>query len=102
MTDDKEIKHLIEHGKQVGYLTFEEIYHHLPFLEMTASEMDDFFVTLSELSIPVKEKNEAEIPLLGKQQSSTTEEDLELRMEDPIRMYLSKSANLLCLCARMS
>ena len=90
MIDDKEIKILLEHGKQTGYLTFEEIYLHLPVAEMSAAEMDDFFITLTEMDISVKDKQETEVHAVEKMASAQESEDIDLRMEDPIRMYLSE------------
>ncbi|MEW6556946.1 MAG: sigma-70 family RNA polymerase sigma factor [Elusimicrobiota bacterium] len=90
MIDEKEIKDLIEHGRQTGYLTYSEIFDHLPFIDMSVNEMDDFFITLTDMGINIIEKQSEEVIAEKQPPISDEEEAIRLKMEDPVRMYLTE------------
>jgi RNA polymerase primary sigma factor len=84
------LRGLIEHGKEAGYLTYEEISQKLPEANVTTEELDSLFGTLEELGIDVVEKGEEP----GKPRSEGPEEsglpEIELDTQNSIRMYLSE------------
>ncbi|MDD5686227.1 MAG: sigma-70 family RNA polymerase sigma factor [Elusimicrobia bacterium] len=89
MIGEKEVRNLIQQGRQTGFLTFDEICDHLSIVDMSVTEMDDFFITLNDMGINILEKQPEEIH--DKQVDiSEDEESIKLKMEDPIRMYLSE------------
>lgn len=50
-----EIKTLIAHGKEKGYLTFSEIHHYLPYDLIEPEQIEEIIVTITDLGIPVYE-----------------------------------------------
>ncbi len=86
------LRGLIEHGKEAGFLTYEEISQKLPETHLTAEELDSLFGTLEEMGIEVVERSED----VGRVRStdSPVEEigvpDIELDTQNSIRMYLSE------------
>lgn len=91
MIDEKEIRNLIQQGRQAGFLTFDDIFEHLSLSELSVSEMDDFFITLNDMGINVFNKQPEELPAEKQTTPSTAEEEaIKLKMEDPVRMYLTE------------
>lgn len=91
MIDEKEVRALIQQGRQVGYLTFDDICGHLHFSSMSVNEMDDFFITLNDMGINVLDKQPEPAQSQSKPHfQDEDEESVKLRMEDPVRMYLSE------------
>ncbi|MBI4397043.1 MAG: hypothetical protein HY548_08115, partial [Elusimicrobia bacterium] len=86
------LRGLIEHGKEAGFLTYEEISQKLPETNLTTEELDSLFGTLEEMGIDVVERGEE--PGRVKPLEAATEEmgvpDLELDTQNSIRMYLSE------------
>jgi RNA polymerase primary sigma factor len=86
------LRGLIEHGKEAGYLTYEEISRKLPETNLTTEELDSLFGRLEELGIDVVERGEDH----GRpaKPAEPAEEagmpDLELDTQNSIRMYLSE------------
>jgi RNA polymerase primary sigma factor len=83
------VRGLIEHGKEAGFLTYEEISQKLPETNFTTEELDTLFGKLEEMGIDVVERGEENRP-----RSDAHEEmgvpDLELDTQNSIRMYLSE------------
>ncbi|MFH1540577.1 MAG: sigma-70 family RNA polymerase sigma factor [Elusimicrobiota bacterium] len=90
MIDEKEVRSLIQQGRQDGFLTFDDIFEHLSVLEIDINEIDNFFITLSDMGINVLHK-QSERAVAEKQAAEfPDEESIKLKIEDPIRMYLSE------------
>jgi RNA polymerase primary sigma factor len=87
------LRGLIEHGKEAGYLTYEEISRKLPETNLTTEELDSLFGRLEELGIDVVERSEDHAPG-AKPKPAEPEEaglpELELDTQNSIRMYLSE------------
>jgi RNA polymerase primary sigma factor len=83
------VRGLIEHGKETGFLTYEEISQKLPETNFTTEELDTLFGKLEEMGIDVVERGEE-----NRSRSDGHEEmgvpDLELDTQNSIRMYLSE------------
>ncbi|MBK8872271.1 MAG: sigma-70 family RNA polymerase sigma factor [Elusimicrobia bacterium] len=83
------VRGLIEHGKEAGFLTYEEISQKLPETNFTTEELDTLFGKLEEMGIDVVERGEE-----TRSRSDSHEEmgvpDLELDTQNSIRMYLSE------------
>jgi RNA polymerase primary sigma factor len=81
---------LIEHGKETGFLTYEEISQKLPETNLTTEELDTLFTKLEELGIDVVERGQEP----GSAKSDAPEEmgvpEMELDTQNSIRMYLSE------------
>ncbi|MCX5779182.1 MAG: sigma-70 family RNA polymerase sigma factor [Elusimicrobia bacterium] len=90
-------KDLIEHGKEHGYLTYDEINKTIPGTVMGSEKIDDFFGALDNLGIPVVEK---ETDYLTKLREAPAEEhDIAKDISDdevinPVRMYLTEMAKV--------
>jgi RNA polymerase primary sigma factor len=84
------LRGLIEHGKEAGFLTYEDISQKLPETNLTTAELDSLFGTLEEMGIDVVEKGEEP----GKPKPDVAEEsgmpEVELDTQNSIRMYLSE------------
>jgi len=84
------VRGLIEHGKEAGFLTYEEISQKLPETNFTTDELDTLFGKLEEMGIDVVERGEDH----GRPKAETHEEigvpELELDTQNSIRMYLSE------------
>lgn len=83
------VRNLIEHGKETGFLTYEEISQKLPETNFTTEELDTLFGKLAEMGIDVVDRGEDH-----RTKSDGPEEmgvpDLELDTQNSIRMYLSE------------
>ncbi len=87
------LRGLIEHGKETGYVTYEEISQKLPETHLTTEELDSLFGTLEELGIDVVERGEEPSAARAKAAEPAEEigvPDLELDTQNSIRMYLSE------------
>ncbi len=85
------LRGLIEHGKEAGFLTYEEISRKLPETNLTTEELDSLFGRLEELGIDVVERGEE----AGRHKPADAHEEaglpeLELDTQNSIRMYLSE------------
>src|ERR1035437_3122868 len=85
------IKSLIEHGKELGLLTYEEINRRLPEGVIGGEELDDLFGTLEDLGIEVVDREE---DLLRPSEKPPEEEvplpDIGVETTNSIRMYLTE------------
>ena len=90
-TMDERKQDLLTLGKQIGFLTFEQLANALKGLEMDAESLDDLYNFLRENNIEVVEE--------GEEDSGDGDLDLEfdestlpknLSINDPVRMYLKE------------
>jgi RNA polymerase primary sigma factor len=84
------MKSLIEQGKEVGFLTYDEINRRLPEQSIGGEELDEFFGTLEDLGIEVVDR---ESDLLRPMEKPTEEEvlpDIGAETTNSIRMYLTE------------
>src|ERR1051326_5881888 len=85
------LRGLIEHGKETGYLTYEEISQKLPETNFSTEELDSLFGKLEELGIDVVERGEdAGRPKTADGAEELGVPELELDTQNSIRMYLSE------------
>ena len=105
----KSFQELIDHGKESGFLTYDEINSGMPDSSFPTEEIDDFFVKLEDLGIQVvnnqgeydespAQKNEAKSaavavkkPVAEKTYTPTVHEE---DIMNPVRMYLSEMAKV--------
>ena len=93
-----EVNGLIAEGREQGYLQAGHIRETLRDVELTAEQMDDFFVLLHDLGVDVLEADEAasdeapavETPEADTESSNLKKLDLSVKTatSDPVRMYL--------------
>jgi len=94
MIDEKEVRNLIQQGRQAGFLTYDDIFEHLSITEVSVNEIDGFFITLNDMGIHIlnKQPEEPVAESAERRQTieSSDEESIKLKMEDPVRMYLTE------------
>jgi RNA polymerase primary sigma factor len=95
----KEVKKLIDLGKEKGYLTYDEVNDMLPADIVSPDQIDDVMSLFGEMDIEVIDSNQR-VTLAGQAEELAEEEEeekeLEVEMEgdiagktgDPVRMYL--------------
>ncbi len=96
MSKGKEMKKLIEQGKETGFLTYAQINEKLPENVVSSEEIDEFLDEIFDLGIDVLEKN-APLPERPYDESApvvSVAENLpepeQLKTGDSVRMYLSE------------
>jgi RNA polymerase primary sigma factor len=86
---------LIERGKEHGFLTYDQINRGIPAVNITTSDIDEFFSELDDLGITVVEQEKEYIPKavqkIIEEQPQPVEED---EVINPVRMYLSEMAKV--------
>ena len=94
MIDEKEVRNLIQQGRQAGFLTYDDIFEHLSITEVSVNEIDGFFIILNDMGINVLNKQPEEPVAESAERRQTIEspdeESIKLKMEDPVRMYLTE------------
>ncbi len=96
MSKVKEMKKLIEKGKETGYLTYAQINEKLPENVVSSEEIDEFLDEIFDLGIDVLEKNAplperpyaASVPVVSVRENLPEPE--QLKTGDSVRMYLSE------------
>ncbi len=97
-----QLKLLIAHGKEQGYLTYAQVNDHLPSEIVDPEQIEDIVNTINDMGIPVYEKAPDQETLMAANASSPADEeaieeaaaalaalDAELgRTTDPVRMYM--------------
>src|SRR5262245_40419621 len=106
--DRKEVKQLIDRGKQKGFLTYDEVNDALPSDIISSDTIDDLYTTLEDLDIEVVD-SPAKFKLSGREGGSTAketkakdelfdDEDFDgagySKSNDPVRMYLRKMGSV--------
>ncbi len=88
---------LIELGERNGCLTYDDVNRMMSDEMMSVEEIDDVFIVLHDLDIPVVDNNSSPRVSHAKATSSTREaressetatEDERVRIDDPVRLYL--------------
>ncbi len=96
MSKVKEMKKLIEKGKETGYLTYAQINEKLPENVVSPEEIDEFLDEIFDLGIDVLEKNaplperpyDESVPVVSVRENLPEPE--QLKTGDSVRMYLSE------------
>src|SRR5664280_1558475 len=104
-----EVNGLIAEGREQGYLQAGHIRDTLRDVELTAEQMDDFFVLLHDLGVDVLEADEAsaeeapavETPEADAESSNLKKLDLSVKTatSDPVRLYLREIGKVALLTA---
>src|SRR2546421_1103010 len=84
------IKDLIEQGKEVGFLTYDEINRRLPEQAIGGEELDELFGTLEDLGIEVVDRQEDLIRPAEKPAEEEVLPDIGAETTNSIRMYLTE------------
>ncbi len=96
---DQTLQWLVEQGKQRGYLTYEELNDALPDETVSPEKIDRVLVRLDELGIELLDEAEAE-DRSGKKTrtsgaaSASAAEDDGVRIDDPVRLYLTQMGQI--------
>ncbi|HEX2386372.1 MAG TPA: RNA polymerase sigma factor region1.1 domain-containing protein, partial [Candidatus Binatia bacterium] len=97
--DIKEVKKLIDLGKEKGYLTYDEVNDMLPADVVSPDQIDDVMSLFGEMDIEVIDSNQR-VSLAGQAEELADEEEEEKELDveadgdisgktgDPVRMYL--------------
>jgi RNA polymerase primary sigma factor len=96
------IQKLLVKGKELGYVTYEDINKALPSEHVSSEDIEDTLSTLADLGINVVETEEAEEELVGLTYGSAegspeeaAPQETELgRSDDPVRMYLREMGSV--------
>jgi RNA polymerase primary sigma factor len=97
--DIKEVKKLIDLGKEKGYLTYDEVNDMLPADIVSPDQIDDVMSIFGEMDIEVIDSNQrvtlgGQAEDLGEEEEEEKETDVEMdgdvagKTGDPVRMYL--------------
>jgi len=98
------LRELIEQGREIGYLTYEEIHRHIPDSNINVEDLDQLYTRLQEMGIRVIKKSEANAlterqrgigPIAEPayiEEAEVTPEPVELEVDtqNSIRMYLTE------------
>ncbi|MEK7733052.1 MAG: RNA polymerase sigma factor region1.1 domain-containing protein, partial [Planctomycetota bacterium] len=104
-TLNQKIKHLVQKGKEKGYLTYEEMNDMLPDdADVSPERIDDVLMMLDELGIDLIDEIDVESRdvIDAEEGDSFTEVDLEFgevptiteKIDDPVRMYLTQMGEI--------
>ncbi|MFP4056936.1 MAG: RNA polymerase sigma factor RpoD [Candidatus Brocadiia bacterium] len=93
-TMEQTIKLLIQHGKEKGFVTYEELNDLLPEDTIAPEKIDKILMTLDEMGIDIVD--EAAAPDAEKDVEAEAEEDEGPtdRIDDPVRMYLTQMGEI--------
>lgn len=102
---NQKIKHLVQKGKEKGYLTYEELNDMLPDdADVSPEKIDDILMMLDELGIDLIDETDVEAhDVVGTEEGEIfTEVDLEFgevptiteKIDDPVRMYLTQMGEI--------
>ncbi|CAL4318270.1 RNA polymerase sigma factor RpoD [Buchnera aphidicola] len=103
-----QLKLLVTHGKEQGYLTYAEVNDHLPEDIIDSEQIDDIIQMITDMGIPVLEEAPDSDDLILNETSSDTDEDAveevtqvlshvesEIgRTTDPVRMYMREMGSV--------
>lgn len=96
---NEEIKQLIDRGRAKGHLTYDEVNDILPQEVVSSEQIDDILILLGDMNIdivpeplPIKEKE-------GIREKEEIKEEIEafpreVRIDDPVRMYLREMGEI--------
>ncbi|MBN2211768.1 MAG: RNA polymerase sigma factor RpoD [Sedimentisphaerales bacterium] len=104
MPMDREMRALVEKGKQRGFLTYEEMNEELPDENLSPDRLDSLLMTLDDLGIDLIDETEVEKrEAADKGDDDVDEQDAQLevtltssdrRIDDPVRMYLQQMGEI--------
>jgi len=98
-----EVKQIIAHGKEKGFLTFDEINEMLPSDSASAELMDEILVLLSQLKIDVIDSESKKSTLFAEDEDEDSDESSfnlknesedSMSTDDPVRLYLKEMGNI--------
>lgn len=87
------LQKLYTHGKEAGYLTYEEINRQLPSSMISPTEMEDVLANLDEMGISVVERARVSMKASSRAavaERARTEDSFESKAANSIRIYLSE------------
>lgn len=84
------VKDLIDHGREVGYLTYDEINRRLPENLVTGEELDELFGKLEDLGIEVVDREADLVKPTDKPAEEEVVPDISTETTNSIRMYLTE------------
>lgn len=104
------LKKLLALGKERGYITYDELNEALPENSLTAEQMEESMIVLTDMGVSIVENEEVEEQFLddfgdvdnmsnftpSEEEDSAEEEQEEVtdRRDDPVRMYLREMGNV--------
>jgi RNA polymerase primary sigma factor len=98
---EKQVKKLIDRGKEKGFLTYDEVNDFLPSDIISPEKLDSILMTLDEEGIEIKdEPPEEEVEVEAEPPARTEEEPVfdipreAERIDDPVRMYLTQMGQI--------
>ncbi len=102
---DREMRALVEKGKQRGFLTYEEMNEELPDENLSPDRLDSLLMTLDDLGIDLIDETEVEKREAADkpEEDDVDEQDAQLettlagsdrRIDDPVRMYLQQMGEI--------
>ncbi|QCI15752.1 RNA polymerase sigma factor RpoD [Buchnera aphidicola] len=103
-----QLKLLVTHGKEQGYLTYSEVNDHLPEDIIDSEQIDDIIQMINDMGIPVlEEAPDADDLILNEINTDTDEDTVEAatqvlssveselgRTTDPVRMYMREMGSV--------
>ena len=105
---NQKIKHLVQKGKEKGYLTYEELNDMLPDdADISPEKIDDILMMLDELGIDLIDETEIESRDVADAEEAPVFQEVDLefgevptiteKIDDPVRMYLTQMGEIPCL-----
>ena len=94
---EKQVKQLIDKGKENGYLTYDEVNDLLPGEIISPEKLDGVLMTLDEHGIEIKDEPEEEKVKAEKPRQERVTFGIERepeRIDDPVRMYLTQMGQI--------
>ncbi len=94
---EKQVKQLIDKGKENGYLTYDEVNDLLPGEIISPEKLDGVLMTLDEHGIEIKDDPEEEKVKAEKPRQAGVTFGIERepeRIDDPVRMYLTQMGQI--------
>jgi len=98
---EKQVKRLIDRGKEKGFLTYDEVNDFLPSDIISPEKLDSILMTLDEEGIEIKDEPPEEEIEVEVEAPARTEEEPQLeipreveRIDDPVRMYLTQMGQI--------
>lgn len=102
---NQKIKHLVQKGKEKGYLTYEELNDMLPDdADISPEKIDDLLMMLDELGIDLIDETEVESRDVADAEEAPVFQEVELefgevptiteKIDDPVRMYLTQMGEI--------
>ena len=90
-TLEESLKLLVQHGKEKGFVTYEELNDLLPEDTVSPEKIDKILMTLDELGIDIVDEAEEVAPAKDEE---AEEEPTTDRIDDPVRMYLTQMGEI--------